>query len=713
MKILLTVFATSLLTSFSTIANQLHESSTPPVIIAVHKTVDIKFSPTQSAQWSINSQESVQEFTIESAGASFIKVHFKSFNIPDGAYIVVSDNASTESYLYDNESTAKRTFNTLVGENGFNQFSAMSVFGETAKVKLVLPLGIQWLPEHELIIDSYKAGTEGEFSVTPSELMNSLTVAGNIDQTQNFEIESTCGINERKDVQCWASSNPIEYERTRPVARLLMAGSGLCTAWRVGSQNHMFTNNHCLDNEARLQDTEVWFNYQHMACDGSTLDNVIKVTGKTLFKTDYTLDYSVFSVNSFAAIAGFGYFGLDVRTPTQGEQIYIPQHGSGNPKELSIQSDQNSGGLCQIDVSSANSRGTGTDTGYFCDTVGGSSGSPVLASSSNNVIALHHFGGCENQGVRVDKIWPQVANIFGNSVPVGDNNSDGNQEPVPVITNNCNNLTCTFSGASSSDTDGTITSYQWSFGDGNSASENQTQHSYDTSGSYTASLTVTDNGGLSSSVNKVISVSSGDNNSLTSGVTVNNLSGAKANEQDFYIDTTTVNTRVDIQLSGGSGDADLYVKKGSVPTKTDYDCRPFIGGNNESCDVLLASPGRVYIRLIGYSAYNGASLLATNTVSTPNEYPKENLTATTNNWLRHVYTATQNETVNVSINGGSGDADLYINKTGEPTDNSYTCRPYLSGNNESCSVTLSVGEALYIGIKAYSTFAGTTLNITP
>jgi serine protease len=713
MKILLTTLTLSLLTSFSTVASQVNKSSASPVIIAVHKSTDVKFSPTQMAKFSINAPENVQEFILESTGASFIKVHFKSFNIPDGAYVVVSDNTSNESYRYDNESTAKRTFNTLAGENGVHQFSAMSVFGETAKVKLVLPLGTQWLPEHKLVIDSYKAGTENEseFSTTPSALINSLTVEGNIDQAPNFETESTCGINERKDVQCWASSNPIEYERTRPVARLLMAGSGLCTAWRVGSQNHMFTNNHCLDNEARLQDTEVWFNYQYTACDGSTLDNVIKVTGKTLFKTDYTLDYSVFSVNSFAAIANFGYFGLEVRSPSQGEQIYIPQHGSGNPKELSIQSDQNSGGLCQIDVSSANGRGTGTDTGYFCDTTGGSSGSPVLASSSNNVIALHHFGGCENQGVRVDKIWPQVASIFGNTIPVGDNDSGGNQEPVPIITDSCTDLACSFNGASSSDTDGTIISYQWSFGDGTSAYGDQAQHNYDSNGNYTVSLTVTDNGGLSSSTNKVISVSSDNDGVLISGVAVSNLSGAKANEQDFYIDTTEPSTRVGIQLSGGSGDADLYVKKGSIPTKTDYDCRPYIGGNNESCDVLLASPGRVHIKLIAYNAYSDASLLATNTTSTPNEFPKSNLTATANNWLRYLYTAANDATVNVSISGGTGDADLYLNKTGAPTTSVYICRPFLSGNNESCSVSLLAGETVYIGIKAYKAFAETTLNV--
>ena len=48
---------------------------------------------------------------------------------------------------------------------------------------------------------------------------------------------------------------------------------------------------------------------------------------------------------------------------------------------------------------------TGTDVAYFCDTEGGSSGSPVLSRDTGKVVALHHFGGCPNSGVRIDLIY--------------------------------------------------------------------------------------------------------------------------------------------------------------------------------------------------------------------------------------------------------------------------------------------------------------------
>ena len=44
----------------------------------------------------------------------------------------------------------------------------------------------------------------------------------------------------------------------------------------------------------------------------------------------------------------------------------------------------------------------GSDVSYYCDTEGGSSGSPVLSRATNKVVALHHFGGCPNSGVRAD-----------------------------------------------------------------------------------------------------------------------------------------------------------------------------------------------------------------------------------------------------------------------------------------------------------------------
>jgi PKD repeat protein len=63
-----------------------------------------------------------------------------------------------------------------------------------------------------------------------------------------------------------------------------------------------------------------------------------------------------------------------------------------------------------------------------------------------------------------------------------------------------------FDGSASSDPDGTISSYSWSFGDGASASGETPSHTYAKAGTYTVGLTVTDNAGLSASVEHEVKV---------------------------------------------------------------------------------------------------------------------------------------------------------------------------------------------------------------
>jgi len=50
----------------------------------------------------------------------------------------------------------------------------------------------------------------------------------------------------------------------------------------------------------------------------------------------------------------------------------------------------------------------------------------------------------------------------------------------------------------------------------------------------------------------------------------------------------------------GSGDADLYVKKGADATKTDYDCRPYASTSTEDCTVTLAAGEKVGYFIEGY-----------------------------------------------------------------------------------------------------------------
>jgi arylsulfatase A-like enzyme len=73
--------------------------------------------------------------------------------------------------------------------------------------------------------------------------------------------------------------------------------------------------------------------------------------------------------------------------------------------------------------------------------------------------------------------------------------SDGEVESPPVAVMAvpaCSGLTCTFSGAGSYDSDGTIVGYSWQFGDGQTATVVAPSHTYASAGSYQVTLTVTD-----------------------------------------------------------------------------------------------------------------------------------------------------------------------------------------------------------------------------
>lgn len=69
-------------------------------------------------------------------------------------------------------------------------------------------------------------------------------------------------------------------------------------------------------------------------------------------------------------------------------------------------------------------------------------------------------------------------------------------------------LVVSFDASGSVDPDGSIVSYAWSFGDDGSSSGITTNHTYNSDGSYTAWLTVTDDNGATGSANQEIQVSS-------------------------------------------------------------------------------------------------------------------------------------------------------------------------------------------------------------
>jgi PKD repeat protein len=81
-----------------------------------------------------------------------------------------------------------------------------------------------------------------------------------------------------------------------------------------------------------------------------------------------------------------------------------------------------------------------------------------------------------------------------------------NSPPVAAFTSTCSGLTCSFNASGSSDPDGTIASYAWTFGDGTTGSGATTSRTYAAGGSYTVALTVTDNGSAASQTTHVVTV---------------------------------------------------------------------------------------------------------------------------------------------------------------------------------------------------------------
>ncbi|GAA0205383.1 S8 family peptidase [Kangiella japonica] len=206
-------------------------------------------------------------------------------------------------------------------------------------------------------------------------------------------------------------------------------------------------------------------------------------------------------------------------------------------------------------------------------------------------------------------------------------------------------------------------------------------------------------------------------NELENGV-AQTISGASGSETDFTFEVPSDATSVDFQMSGGSGDADLYVKFGSAPTTSSYDCRPYRNGNNETCN-FSAQTGTYYVMVRGYSSYSGASLVANHDGGSTNPPPSnggsakiENISATSGEW-KHYYldVPAGMSTLTATTSGGTGDADLYVRRGSQPTTSAYDCRPYRYGNNETCTVSNPAEDRYYISLRAYQTFSGVTLDV--
>jgi vibriolysin len=205
---------------------------------------------------------------------------------------------------------------------------------------------------------------------------------------------------------------------------------------------------------------------------------------------------------------------------------------------------------------------------------------------------------------------------------------------------------------------------------------------------------------------------------LTNGVPVSNISDSAGNQRNYTLVVPAGQTSLKFTTSGGTGDVDLYVRFGAAPTTSTYDCRPYAGGNAETCTITNIQAGTYYVMLNAYSAYSGVTLTGTYGTTTSGNVLQSGVavsvsgaSGSTQNWTTLDVPA--GRAITVALSGGTGDADLYVRFGAAPTTTTYDCRPYLSGNNETCNIPAKTTTGkVYVMVRGYTAFSGASLRAT-
>jgi len=333
--------------------------------------------------------------------ATYICPHFERLKLPEGASLIVRSPDGSRSWTYPDPGKA------AVAEEGF---WGIHIHGDRAVVELYSSTSLE---ESAVVIDKFAHG----FAAWESP---------------SLALRAICGTDNSKEARCYTSVETL-YRRSRTVARLLIGGVGGCTGWLVGTSGHVMTNQHCIGSSSAAANTNFEFIAEGANCSSNCKSSgacpgVVVATSSTLIKANASLDYSLVLLPTNPT-GTYGYLKMRNALPSLNERIYIPQHPQFWGKRLAVESthSQDQSGFCEI-FSTSQSPCTGGpgDIGYFADTQGGSSGSPVIAYNDHNVVSLHHCANCPNRGLRTTAIISDLGgSLPPNSVATACNGTSG------------------------------------------------------------------------------------------------------------------------------------------------------------------------------------------------------------------------------------------------------------------------------------------------
>lgn len=163
---------------------------------------------------------------------------------------------------------------------------------------------------------------------------------------------------------------------------------------------------------------------------------------------------------------------------------------------------------------------------------------------------------------------------------------------------------------------------------------------------------------------------------LQNGTVIEGMAGEQGQGYRFYIDVPANARDLSFVTSGGSGDADLYVKFGEEPDRSNYDCRSIEPETDETCTIIDPAEGRHHVYVYAWSGIAGVNMTTSFAIGPPPvlEISAEADTATflaTDGTSLDVFAndlidgaAPTAETVTVSLTDNAGFEELEISADG-------------------------------------------------
>lgn len=193
----------------------------------------------------------------------------------------------------------------------------------------------------------------------------------------------------------------------------------VCTGFLVDDET-LVTNEHCVADAETCATTKIIFGY--------TYDRLGQMPGMEQYdcrSVEFVSEEFDVAVLKIFGSPGRKWGRLDIANQDVGEdeRLFVIQHPAGEPKQISEVE-------CSVFRARAPGRGEDSDFAHTCDTLGGSSGSPVF-NVLGEVVGLHHWGRAPsgtyrnaNRAIRVSHIREHLLSRVDGTGSIRPENND-------------------------------------------------------------------------------------------------------------------------------------------------------------------------------------------------------------------------------------------------------------------------------------------------